>query len=155
IDVSKHNRSHNVIPEEYRYRCEHHSLRRCLADALSSESGIVTLVTANPGDQGSEAQGLINASEDVHHVHVIGHLSEISAFADTQKTPPYQIASKDTDHIEHGCEQWEDNDPCKKFWHDEIPNRVDAHQLNGIDLFGDSHDPDFSRHRGTGPARDH
>src|SRR5512139_1866092 len=116
---------------------------------------MVPLVTGNPRDQHPKAKRLIDSLGDVMHADVISHFSKISPFADTKKLHTDEIASEYTDNVENSCEEGQGQNACQKSWNNKVPKGIETHQLDRIDLLGDSHDPYFSGHGRAGPPRDH
>src|SRR5581483_4918780 len=151
----EHDRRHEVIPDQDHDEAEHDRFGGCLADAAGHRRRMKSFVTANPGDDETEADRFEKAAEDVLEHHAQLHAGEIAARADAEELHADHVGAVDRDHVEDRGQKRHGNQPGDDPRRDQVLDRVDRHRIQRVDLLGDFHAADFRGHGRAGAARDH
>jgi len=68
---------------------------------------------------------------------------EIGADIRTQEQYPGDVAADNADEVEQRGEQGKADDGSSDSWTDEVPERINAHGVKGVNLLGDTLDSVF------------
>src|ERR1043166_1406049 len=102
---SEHNRCHEVIPDENQNEAEHNRFGGRLADSGGSRNRVEALVTANPRDNQTEAEGFEKAAPYIAEHYAALHLREIASRRYAEEPHANQVRAVNPDNVEDSGQQ--------------------------------------------------
>src|SRR4030065_2413754 len=114
------------------------------AMAICAHVREITLVTAYRGDDHRKNNGLDETFIDIFHLHADLNAMEIGAGIRTQEQYPGDVAADNAHEAKQSGEQGKAEDGSSDSGTDEVPERINAHGVKGVNLLGDTLDTDRS-----------
>ena len=126
--------------------------------ALTAFGAGIAMKPAMTGDQrngGAEEEALEHADEHVVVADELLRVLPVVMAVDTQEMDAVNACPDHAHEIGHDRQRRNQHQAAEKTRHDEIPNGVGPHARQGIDLLGDAHRSELSRHGRTGSSSYH
>src|SRR3990172_9069029 len=123
--------------------------------AVRSHVGKIALVTTYGGDDYGKNNCLDETVGDVFHFHAGLHAIKIGADIRTQDQYSGDVAADNADEVKQRSEQGKADDGSSDSRADEVPERINAHGVEGVNLLGDALDADFCGNGRACPGCNH
>src|SRR4030065_878219 len=133
--------SHNIVCDQNEHAGEHDRRGGGETDgfgamAIRAHVREITLVTAYRGDDHRKNNSLDETVGDIFHLQSGLNAMKIGAGIRTQEQYPGDVAADNADEGKQSGEQGKADNGSSDSWAAEVPDRINAHGVKGVNLLG-------------------